>query len=48
MNTEKLSVKEAENEQIPITEITEMVSRKRDSRDRIKIQIRNHFKQFLF
>lgn len=46
-NTKELSVKEVENERVPIAEITEMVSRKRHSRDRIKIQIRNHCKQLL-
>lgn len=36
MNTEELSVKEVENETVPISEITEMVSRKTVSGDRIK------------
>lgn len=36
MNREVLTVKEVENETIPIAEITKMVSRMRDSRDRIK------------
>lgn len=32
-DTKELSVKEIENEQVHITEIAEMISRKRDSRD---------------
>lgn len=44
LNMEELSVREIENKKIPITE---MVSRKRDSRDRMEIQIRNQFKQLL-
>ena len=47
INTEEFSVKEVQNEKIPIAEITEMVSKKRDTRDRMKIQIRNYFKQLL-
>lgn len=35
-NTKELSVKEIENERIHITEIAEMISRKRDSRERSK------------
>lgn len=36
VNTEKINVREERTEQIPMTEITEMVPRKKDSKDRIR------------
>lgn len=36
VNTEELNVREEKTEKIPITEVTRIYSRKRDSRDRIK------------
>lgn len=36
VNTEELNVREEKTEKIPITGVTRIYSRKRDSRDRIK------------